>query len=334
MDYFKEIGEKLSARCGEGGLGDNFPDLAAKVLGEFPVPANIGIEFMADWALGKEKLPEQVNFHSGFGEPALVVYEEPRFFAEVLFWFPSRTSIHSHGFYGAYRVLAGYSIEAEFAYHRESEPVPGIQMGELEPTGLRLITPGDISRILPEEAFIHTVMHMGNPSLTLVIRNRGGLVQYDYSMNGLGVNAYQDSPTHVRQAEVLSAYHEANPGGFENRLLKFLQTGTAHRMARILNEMEHELDERFLNGRLRDLAVKRFGPVGRAIIESLNRTIRGNHLWNEVAATADPASQLRTALQDLFPKNKKLLSVLRRTFPDRDPEEVLTSWGERVRKIG
>ena len=275
MAYFKEIGEKLTTRCGEGELGDNFPDLAAKALGEIPVPADVGIEFMADWALGRERLPEQVNFHSGFGEPALVVYEEPRFYAEVLFWFHSRTSIHSHGFYGAYRVLAGYSIEAEFAYHRESEPVPGIQMGELEPTGLRLITPGDIIPILPKEAFIHTVMHMGNPSLTLVIRNKGGMVQYDYSLNGLGVNAYQDSPTHVRQAEVLSAYHEANPEGFETRLLKFLQTGTAHRMARILKEMEHEIDERFLNGRLRDLAVERFGPLGQAIIEPFGATKYG-----------------------------------------------------------
>ncbi len=288
---------------------------------------------MADWALGQDRLPEQVNFHSGFGEPALVVYEEPRFFAEVLFWFPSRTSIHSHGFYGAYRVLSGYSVEAEFLYHRESEPVPGIQLGELEPTALRLITPGDISRILPEEAFIHTVMHMGNPSLTLVIRNKGGLVQYDYSMNGLGVNAYQDSPTHVRQAEVLSAYHEANPEGFEARLLKFLRTGSAHRMARILKEMEHEIDERFLKGQIRDLAVKRFGPLGQAIIDSLTRTIRGNNIWNEVASIADPALQLQTALSDLFPKQKKLLTVVRRTFPDRDPEEVLESWGNTVRQI-
>ena len=87
MDYFKEIGEKLSARCSYGELGANFPDLAAEVMAEFPVPAGMGIDYMADWALGRERLPEQVNFHSGFGEPALVVYEEPRFYAEVLHWF-------------------------------------------------------------------------------------------------------------------------------------------------------------------------------------------------------------------------------------------------------
>ncbi len=334
MDYFKEVGEKLSARCGKGALGDNFPELAAAVLAEIPAPTDIGIEFMADWALGQERLPDQVNFHSGFGEPPLVVYEEPRFYAEVLFWSHGRTSIHGHGFYGAFQVLAGYSIEAEFVYHREQEPVPGIQLGELEPTSLRLITPGDITPILSEEAFIHTVMHMGNPSLTLVIRNQGGLVQYDYSMNGLGVNAYQDSQTHVRQVQVLTAYYEANPYNFGTRLLDFLKTGSAHRMARVLKEMEHQLDEGFLKGEIRDLAVRRFGAVGEAIIESLTQSIRGGKIWDRVARTEDPALQLNTALTDLFPKKKKLLKVLGRTFPDRDPGEVLESWTATVSKLG
>ena len=333
MDYFKEIGKKLSACCGEGELGENFPELAAEVLAAFPVPAEVGIEFMADWALGRERLPEQVNFHSGFGEPPLVVYEEPRFYAEVLFWFHGRTSIHGHGFYGAYQVLAGYSIEAQFAYHRDHEPVPGIQVGALEPTALRLITPGDITRILPEEAFIHTVMHMGNPSLTLVIRNKGGLVQFDYSMNGLGVNAYQDSQSHVRQAEVLSAFHAANPDGFETRLLEFLKTGSAHRMARVLKEMEHEIDEEFLVGEIHELAVERFGPLGELIIESLTRTISGNMIWDEVAGMDDPAIQLRTALLDLFPENQDLLAVVARTFPDREPADVLENWTDTVSKL-
>jgi hypothetical protein len=333
MDYFKAIGETLSARCGAGELGDNFPALAAEVMAEFPIPADMGIDYMANWALGRERLPEQVNFHSGFGEPPLVVYEEPRFYAEVLFWFHGRTSIHSHGFYGAFRVLAGYSIEAEFAYHKEQEPTPGLQVGTLEPTALRLITPGDITPILPRDAFIHTVMHMGNPSLTLVIRNRGGMTQYDYSVNGLAVNSYQDSQTHVRQAEVLSAYHAANPESFGDRLLEFLKTGSAHRMARILREMERELDEDFVSTEIAELAIERFGAVGEVIVNSLLRSMRGARIWEEVAGIEDPILQLSTALTDLFPEEADLLAVVGRTFPDRDPAEVLEEWADKVSEL-
>ena len=115
MDYFKEIGESLSARCGDGELGGgNFPELAAAVLAEFPIPADIGIEFMADWAPGREQLPEQINFHSGFGGPPLVVYEEPRFYAEVLFCFHGRTSIHSHDFTGLTRCWRDTRLRRSF----------------------------------------------------------------------------------------------------------------------------------------------------------------------------------------------------------------------------
>ena len=174
---------------------------------------------------------------------------------------------------------------------------------------------------------------MGNPSLTLVIRNRGEGTQFDYSLNGLGVNAYQNSQTHVRQAEVLSAYNEANPDGSETRLLEFLRTGSAHRMVRILKEMEHEIEEEFLAGEISELAVARFGRLGEVIIESIARSIRSGKIWNEVAEQDDPAVQLRTALWDLFPEKEDLLAVVGRTFPDRDPAEVLKNWEEVVSKI-
>lgn len=76
-----------------------------------------------------------------------------------------------------------------------------------------------------------------------------------------------------------------------------------------------------------------FGPVGKAIIESLTRSIRSGKIWDQVAATEDPALQLKTALSDLFPEKKKLLTVVGRTFPDRDPEAVFKSWADTVSKI-
>jgi len=104
-------------------------------------------------------------------------------------------------------------------------------------------------------------------------------------------------------------------------------------MARVLKEMQHELGEEFLNGEIRELAVERFGTLGEVIIESVTRSLRGGGIWDEVAGIEDPALQLRTALSDLFPKKKDLLAVVARTFPDRDPKEVLETWADTVSKI-
>ena len=122
-------------------------------------------------------------------------------------------------------------------------------------------------------------MHMGNPSLTLVIRNSGGLTQFDYSMNGLGTNFFQNRRTIARQAEVLRAYRKANPDGFETRLLEFLKTGSAHRVARILKELEDGIDNGFLRGAVGELAVERFGALGELIMEARTQSIRSGKIW-------------------------------------------------------
>src|SRR5690606_30597200 len=100
-----------------------------------------------------------------------------------------------------------------------------------------------------------------------------------------------------------------------------------------LKEMMHELDEEFLSGEIRELAVERFGALGEAIIESLTRSLRGGRIWDGAAGIEDPALQLRTALSDLFPEEEKLLTVLARTFPDREPQDVLDDWADTVSKL-
>ena len=81
------------------------------------------------------------------------------------------------------------------------------------------------------------------------------------------------------------------------------------------------------------MAVERFGPLGEVIIESITRSLRGGQIWDEVAGIEDPALQLRTALSDLFPEEKDLLAVVTRTFPDRDPKDVLDDWADTVSKL-
>lgn len=81
------------------------------------------------------------------------------------------------------------------------------------------------------------------------------------------------------------------------------------------------------------LAVERFGALGAVIIESVDRSIRDGKFWDEVAALEDPADQLSTALSDLFPQEQDLLTVVGRTFPDRDPAEVLKDWADIVSRI-
>ena len=113
-EYFEKIGSELVRRWEP----ETFHEAAHDVLAEYEPPEDFSFASLTQWAVNREELPNQVNFHSGFGAPPLVVYadEENRFYAEILVWFPSRTAIHGHGFSGAFRVLEGYSIQGRYFY--------------------------------------------------------------------------------------------------------------------------------------------------------------------------------------------------------------------------
>ena len=115
----------MASRLGDRPDPDSvFAEIATDVLRAVPAPP-IDVLGMADWTAQQRPLPKQVNFNSGFGQPPLVVFEAPGFYIEVLSWFPSRTSIHGHGFTGAFRVLDGYSLQVGYRFEEESAPEAG-----------------------------------------------------------------------------------------------------------------------------------------------------------------------------------------------------------------
>lgn len=304
------------------------------MLEEMPPPANLDLDAVMDWALQRPSLPRQVNYHSGFGHPPLVVYEEPRFYAELLVWFPSRTSTHGHGFLGAFVVVAGYSIEAQYEFREGETAYEGIKSGLLEPRSIEFIQPGKVNRILGGDGFIHTVGHMGNPSLTLVIRTEsaGATRQYSYFPNGVGIDVFLREQTLSRQADMLRALARARPAAFVERVWRFIEAGDEHRWAMTLHLLEDELREHGGREVLVARATDRFGDVAERIAEAWAQQGRSRKIWNGLTKLAQPEIQLEAGLRDLFPKNDDLHAIIAQTFPDAAPEETLREWRRLARE--
>ena len=71
-EYFSKMGGELARRWDP----ENFDDVAHEVLREIPPPPDLSFTSLTDWALARDELPNQVNFHSGFGSPPIVVYAD------------------------------------------------------------------------------------------------------------------------------------------------------------------------------------------------------------------------------------------------------------------
>jgi hypothetical protein len=183
MREFDELGNRVARewskhRYAPGAL----PDLASTELDRNPLHRSIQYPDILDWVGTAETLPYQMNIEATFGEPPVTLYWHPSFFIEALYWASSTTTIHGHGFSGAFQVLAGTSLQSLFEFESADQARGTCRIGNLRQTKAALLRPGSTQQILGGEAFIHSVFHLGYPSVTIVVRthHRSAGRQYTY----------------------------------------------------------------------------------------------------------------------------------------------------------
>jgi hypothetical protein len=182
-----------------------FPALATRILSEFQYKLDLkGLEAaLATW-LVQGPVPDQVNLHNTFGQPPITVFNNGIFLVEVYIWLTADTSLHSHGFRGAFRLLHGQSRHEIFEAKIIKEYAPDVVLTELGPPRVETLKPGDVRTILPGIELTHRVIHQGAPTVSLCLKtiNETELFQWNYFDNGLAIRR-----RHVPQSLVKSIYY-------------------------------------------------------------------------------------------------------------------------------
>lgn len=331
-EYFKTTGEELARRWDEGGGADEFPEIATQVLREIEPPTDFSFIAATEWALDCSELPNQVNFHSGFGSPPIVVFadEEKRFYIELLVWFPSRTAIHGHGFSGAFRVMGGYSVQCRYEYEGETI-CEGLRQGKLTPVGLDFLSPGKINPIKKDEGFIHTVIHMGKPSLTLVVRTPSDpstKFQYEYYRSGLAMASFLNAESLSRQVAMLRSLRHVDEKAFELALPGFIEKGGLYRFAQcLLDKMAPEFkSEPDLFEKTRDLASAKFGKKAEPVLSAFEEANRTDVFWALINERDRPDLEFLTSLRELIPQESVLHDLIRKGHSGDEPGDTLARW--------
>ncbi len=327
-DYFQSLGLTMADRLGEHPEPDSvFAGIATDVLRAVPAPP-VDVLAMAEWAAQQRPLPKQVNFKGGFGQPPLAVFVAPGFYIEVLFWFPSRTGVHGHGFTGAFRVLNGCSVQIEYRFLEESAPEEALRLGRLEAQGIEMIAPGKICSILGRDDFIHCVAHLGNPSLTLVARTYGSkdLRQFAFHRCGFAHRAKHQQQNVERQAAVLAAVFKARPEVFLERMLAYLATVEAVVFYLVLAELKSLLSLPVFSKQVLPVVREHFGRSQAPALAALEEDVRSAGIWGLVSKVKDPRQQLQLALTELFPDERERDALIRQSLGVADAKPVLEEW--------
>lgn len=182
--FFSQLGSLVEAAWRRRDYDERaFPEVAVQALADLPPAGHVDGVALAASFLRPDGGPWPPQHPSNFGQPPLRVFQGSRFYIEVLCWLDGTTTLHQHGFSGAFHVLGGSSVHGRYAFRERRRVNTSMRLGDLELQGVELLGRGDTRPILSGQACIHSLFHLERPSFTVVVRTGVDLdaqPQYDY----------------------------------------------------------------------------------------------------------------------------------------------------------
>ena len=106
---------------------------------------------------------------SSFSDLYVKLYDNGRFWVEILNWWGSDINIHDHDFSGVQFQLRGRSWNVDYLFD-EIEAVGEMRLGDVSIADAQIWSEGDRSVVLPGRQYLHNVCHLDVPTVSLLIR--------------------------------------------------------------------------------------------------------------------------------------------------------------------
>lgn len=311
-----------------------FPILAKEALAQFEPESKLDEHWITQWLCQTENPPYQ-NAANRFGDPPINLYISDNFYIEALIWYPSSTSIHGHGFCGAFKVLQGVSLHAQYSFNpKPHQDDVAVKEGALELTNLELLSPGMAFPIKPFEEFIHAVSHLGTPSITLVVRNPISKVpedifkQYQYFHQGLATLSFYREALLQRQLDLLCTHLRNNSGAFMAHLTNYLKVADLQQKIYLALNLPNRLASHNAEKEMAlELVHNKLGLIMSQKVKSIfNERERFNKIWSGSHLLAGGADYVKIAIRQLAGSTEKALAQIAKQYQADKPENILNNW--------
>jgi len=112
----------------------------------------------------------KIQIASEFSELHMKLFDNGKFYIELLNWWDKDTSIHDHGFSGVLLQLQGSALNTIYSFNEEAEVSHNLSMGNIKLTEAYISKAGDC-RIIPfGRTEKHAVLHLEQPTISLIVR--------------------------------------------------------------------------------------------------------------------------------------------------------------------
>lgn len=329
--FFAELGRTVLARWKAQNFSlARFPEIAHCVLEECPPATNVDLAALVKEFLLNDEQPFQTQ--SGFGQPELVVHDDPRFYIQLLFWLEGTTDIHQHKFSGAFHVLEGSSIHSDFDFEEAEAVTAHLRLGHLRMKETRLLESGSTVPIVSGRSHIHSLFHLDTPSLSVVIRTHtdpGTGPQFTYLPPHLAVDPFHHDALTTRRKQLLDVLEKTDDPAYPALVLEMIE------------ELDFERGFFILQngiGYLRSLGQweetlhafqEKHGRLAEFVAPTLDEIIRRDTLAEMRGTVTEVEHRFFLALLLNVPGRDAILRLVSQRFPG-PPIETIMRWAEEL----
>ena len=328
MKFFDALGARIESAWRQVDYDEaRFPAIAARALREAPPSREVGQREVVRWLLEADVLPPQDDLAATFGDPPVTVYSGRRFFIQVLLWLEGSTSIHRHGFSGAFHVLDGVSLHARWAFQARRRVSARFLIGELRLEGAEALERGDVVEITND--LTHALFHLETPSATVVVRtyaeDEAG-PQYEYLPPGLALDPFHDDPVLTRKLQGIRFACRIDPAAGFEMASALIERSDLHTCFAVLELAQHARGGPAQMAPLLAAARRRHGEVVDDLAAALHEALRASKLRHLRAAQHDEELRFFLALLQNLPDRNAIFAQVRRRFPGADARAKVEAW--------
>lgn len=328
--FFTQLGRTVLERWKQANFSlEAFPELARVALDESPPSEHVDLEELVREFLLDDEQPFQSQ--SGFGQPELVAFDHPRFYIQILFWLEGTTDIHQHEFSGAFHVMSGSSIHAEFGFKNGQSITPHLRIGDVQMKRIELLETGRTVPISSGRDCIHSLFHLDTPSVTVVVRTQndpGTGPQFNYLPPHIAIDPiYADTLT-MRRKQLLDVLETIDHPDYTGLVLEMVESLDFERG---FYTLQHAM------GRLQDLDEwtpvlaafqSKHGDLAKGVPDTLSEALRRDTIARLRNHIDDPDHRFFLALLMNVPTRADLLALVAERFPDESPIDTVLAWAE------
>ena len=335
MDIYRELGDHIDrAFDREGRDLRRFPRVAAEALREARVPERSSADEVLAWVLGAGAIPPQNDLDEAFGEPPVTVYRGRDFHVEVLFWLSTVTTVHGHGFSGAFQALSGERLQTRHAFDPDGASPEGepAMLGALRFAGAEVLAPGDVVEITHD--LVHAIVHLAEPSATIVVRTASDPdagPQLDYRAPWVAHDPFVVDEARVRKLQVLRLLCRTRSPDALARGVEVIARSDLATCLGVLDTLHRGFGTEARIAPVIDAARARHGAdtVARLLdVLREGRRLRAAHALRGRAT--DPDQRFFLALLHHVPSRDDLVPLIAARFPEDDPLERALALAEAL----